>query len=154
MRLRERSLAFGPSDAIASNRIFVPGESVPVVARVTEEELRNELLEAGLTKEEIDEYFALAAELDEPEEAATGGGFGEGLLDAVRQTKSQPAPDLASAGSDEKPTKATLAGPSGIEAIFKMMATNEAPSAEMIEKINSGAFGKQEEEKKDEKKDQ
>ncbi len=68
LAMRDRSVDMGRALAGRSSRTFVEGRSVPVVAQVSREQLRAQLLESGLSASDLDEMFALADAIDAPEE--------------------------------------------------------------------------------------
>jgi len=126
LNLRERSIALALARSGASNRLFDPATSVPVVAQLTREQLMRELLEAGLTNTEINELFALADAMDAPPPPEPDAKV-LGLANAVKDMN---------APANQEDSEATGASASDIEALLEMMATNTPPTPEMLEKFN------------------
>lgn len=151
LRLRERSLAMGGSTSDVREDVFVPGESVPVVRPLTNEQIRADMRAAGMSDAQIDEYFELAAGIGEETEQKKPTGLAAGLMDAVKQID---AGNQAATAQQEGPSKESGAGeaPGGIGALLKMMSTGERPSDEMLRNLRSTKEedeGKKEETKED-----
>ena len=132
LRLRDPALAMGaPASTSGSNRTFIRGVSVPVIVPTTEAALRAEMLAAGLSAVEIDEYLALAASLEEgsPNEPKATG-LAAGLMEAVKTID-------GGKRAEGTPGEEGAASPSGIEALLKMMSTGAQPTREMLDEMRT-----------------